>query len=147
MLLLRNQNTFSVLWFKMVNILPKKTDKMLFGCVYIPPENTWYSSDTTFHELEDELIVFSGNVRHVFLLGDFNARTSVMQCFVLPDENFINILGVDDDEQLSESIFSYQKIVELNIPLERSSEDRVRHNRYGVKMAVYLRIKILDVCM
>ena len=53
-------------------------NKILFGCVYIPPENTRYSSDNAFHELEGEMITFSRNSKHIFLLGDFNSRTSKM---------------------------------------------------------------------
>ena len=30
-------------------------------------------------------------------------------------------------------MFSYQKLVDLNVPLERASEDNTRHN-YGVKL-------------
>ena len=109
-------------------------NKILFGCVYIPPENTRYSSDNAFHELEDEMIKFSRNTKHIFLLGDFNSRTSKMLDFVIPDENLAEILNTVDDELLLENMFSYQKLVDLNVPLERVSEDNTRHNNYGVKL-------------
>jgi hypothetical protein len=32
---------------------------MLLGCVYIPPENSKYSSEEAFIEAEDELLFFS----------------------------------------------------------------------------------------
>ena len=36
--------------------------KILFGCIYIPPENSKYSSVEAFTEIEDELLVFSNNI-------------------------------------------------------------------------------------
>ena len=80
-----------------------------------------YSSDNAFHELEDEMIKFSRNTKHIFLLGDFNSRTSKM-------------LNTVDDELLLEKMFSYRKFVDLNVPLERASEYNTRHNNYGAKL-------------
>ena len=77
--------------------------------------------------------------------------------FVITDENLAEILNTVDYELLLENMFSYQKLVNLNVPLERASEDNTRHNNYGVKlmrcvnvppcssqMVDYLRMKILD---
>ena len=54
--------------------------------------------------------------------------------FVITDENLAEILNTVDYEFLMENMFSYQKLVNLNIPLERASEDNTRHNNYGVKL-------------
>ena len=75
--------------------------------------------DNAFHELEDEMIKFSRNTKHIFLLGDFNSRTSKMLDFVIPDENLAEILNTVDDELLLENMFSYRKS---------------RHNNYGAKL-------------
>ena len=77
-----NSNSEFVLWFDIVKVLPIP-NKILFGYVYIPPENTRYSSDNAFNELEDEMIKFSRNTKSIFLLGDFNSRTSKMLDFVI----------------------------------------------------------------
>ena len=45
-----NSNSEFVLWFDLVKVLPIPNN-ILFGCVYIPAENTRYSSDNAFHEL------------------------------------------------------------------------------------------------
>ena len=45
-----NSNSECVLWFDILKVLPIP-NKILFGCVYIPPENTRYSSYNAFHEL------------------------------------------------------------------------------------------------
>ena len=80
------------------------------------------------------MIKFSRNTKHIFLLGDFNSRTSKIFDFVIPDENIPEILNTVDDELLLVNMFSYQKLVNLNVPLERASEDNTRHNNYGVKL-------------
>jgi hypothetical protein len=67
------------------------------GCVYIPPEFSPYSSDEVFLQLEDELITHSNFSKNVALIGDFNSRTSIGSDFVIPDENLLEILQVDDD--------------------------------------------------
>ena len=85
-----NSNSEFVLWFDIFIVLPIP-NKILFGCVYIPPENTRYSSDNAFHELEGEMIKFSRNTKHIFLLGDFNSRTSKILDFVIPDESLAEI--------------------------------------------------------
>ena len=120
-------------------------NKILFGCACIPPDNTRYSSDNALRELEGEMIKFSPNTKHIFLLGNFNSRTSKMFDFVIPDENLAEILNTVDDELLLENMFSYQKLVNLNVPLERASEDNTRHNNYGVKLIVMCKRSVMFI--
>ena len=47
--------------------------------------------------------------------------------FVIPDENLAEILNTVDDE-LVEKKCHIKKLVDLNVPLERASEDNTRHN-------------------
>jgi hypothetical protein len=42
--------------------------------VYVPPENSKYSSEEVFNEIENEYIDFSKNIEHLLLIGDYNAR-------------------------------------------------------------------------
>ena len=79
---------------------------VLLGCVYIPPEFSPYSSDEAFLQLEDELITHSNFSKNVALIGDFNSRTSIGSDFVIPDENLLEILQVDDDIS-QENTFTY----------------------------------------
>ena len=81
------------LWFDIVKVLPIP-NKILFGCLYISPDNTRYSSDNAFNELEGKMIKFSRNTKHIFLLGDFNSRTLKMLDFVIPDDTRHNHYGV-----------------------------------------------------
>jgi hypothetical protein len=47
---------------------------MLLGCVYIPPENSKYSSEEAFIEVEEELLFFSRDHKNIALAGDFNGN-------------------------------------------------------------------------
>jgi restriction endonuclease len=63
--------------FKFVVIVPTLSIKagtidflnsdMLLGCVYIPPENSKYSSEEAFIEVEDELLFFSRDHKNIAL--------------------------------------------------------------------------------
>jgi hypothetical protein len=50
-------------------------DKTLhLGCIYIPPENSLYSSDECFNEIETELLDLLSNDCTIALIGDFNIK-------------------------------------------------------------------------
>lgn len=95
-----------VQWVEILNDISDKSKNVLLGCVYIPPEFSPYSSDEAFLQLEDELITHSNFSKNVALIGDFNSRTSIGSDFVIPDENLLEILQVDDDIG-HENIFTY----------------------------------------
>ena len=86
-----------VQWVEILNDISDKSKNVLLGCVYIPPEFSPYSSDEAFLQLEDELITHSNFSKNVALIGDFNSRTSIGSDFVIPDQNLLEILQVDDD--------------------------------------------------
>ena len=86
-----------VLWFKCQGKLLNLDESVLFGPIYIPPEYTKYSFDEAFNELEREYLNLSNTTKYVCLLGDFNARTSSDDDFIIIDEeehndisNFVN---------------------------------------------------------
>ena len=95
-----------VQWVEILNDISDKSKNVILGCVYIPPEFSPYSSDEAFLQLEDELITHSNFSKNVALIGDFNSRTSIGSDFVIPDENLLEILQVDDDIN-QENIFTY----------------------------------------
>ena len=63
------------------------------GCVYIPPENSLYSSINAFLDIENELINFIERDMKCALVGDFNAKTAVLEDFSEPDETFFECYG------------------------------------------------------
>ena len=119
-----------VQWVEILNDISDKSKNVILGCVYIPPEFSPYSSDEAFLQLEDELITHSNFSKNVALIGDFNSRTSIGTDFVIPDENLLEILQVDDDIS-QENIFAYLILEKKNIPLQRYSCDKGRVNKYG----------------
>ena len=50
---------------------------ILLGCTYIPPEFSKYSSDDSFIDLEEELLLFSQNTKNI----------AVLDAYVVIDEN------------------------------------------------------------
>ena len=47
----------------------------MIGSVYIPPENSKYSTSTLFDDIEREIVDASFKSDNIILLGDLNART------------------------------------------------------------------------
>jgi hypothetical protein len=70
----------------------------------------------SYSSVFDELITHSNFSKNVALIGDFNSRTSIRSDFVIPDENLLEILQVDDDIS-QENIFTYLILEKKNIPL------------------------------
>ena len=50
--------------------------------IYIPPENSKYSSLEAFNEIESELIQLSFGCDYFSLIGDFNAKTGETQDYI-----------------------------------------------------------------
>jgi hypothetical protein len=62
------------------------------GCVYIPPENSLYSSINAFLDIENELVNFIEKDMKCALVGDFNPKTTVLEDFsAIPPDVCLNI--------------------------------------------------------
>jgi hypothetical protein len=86
-------NSKYVFWFKVSSDLVNLDQVIIFGIVYIPPENTVYSSQDTFREIENEYNNFSINYKYISLIGDFNVRTSDEDDFFFSSETtFISVI-------------------------------------------------------
>ena len=110
-----------VLWLKILPSLTKLDGEMLFGNVYIPPENTKYSSPEAFREIERELINISHDSKYICLAGDFNSRTRSDLDYLQADENeIIDVFSIfqNDVDELSNQ----------NIPLIRGNLDTTKNN-------------------
>ena len=107
-------------WFKVSGNIFNLDENVIFGIVYVPPENTRYTSSTAFTEIEAEYLVLSRNYNYISLLGDFNGRTSNDDDFIHLDKNrhgddFIDFIN-DDLVTLDE----------LEILRKRKSMDKVK---------------------
>lgn len=113
------------------------TDKnLLLGGIYIPPENTKYASNEAFTDIENEMLVLNSKTDcNVCLVGDFNAKTKLLNDVVIPEDSLFEILDeiVDDDDLLS-YVYDYQVLVQNNIPLQRYSTDQSAPNNFGYKL-------------
>lgn len=116
-----------------VNIL---NFKILFGCIYIPPENSKFSSVEAFTEIEDELVFFSGNNnKNIALVGDFNSRTGRLSDIVELDDSLFDILDITDvAEFINENLLFCNFLKNKGIPVDRFSEDGNNVNNYGRKL-------------
>ena len=70
---------------------------ILLGCTYIPPEFSKYSSDDYVIDIEEELLLFSQITKNIAVIGDFNARTAILDDYFVIDENLNEILNIVDD--------------------------------------------------
>ncbi|VDI44432.1 Hypothetical predicted protein [Mytilus galloprovincialis] len=64
---------------------------VIFGCVYVPPENSKYSTIEAFEELENELNILTNTENcYIALVGDFNSKTGLQATFSKSDSIVIN---------------------------------------------------------
>lgn len=141
-----NSESEFVQWVEICKNISNLNERILLGCIYIPPEYTRYSSDESFIEIEDELIKFSNETKNITLIGDFNARTSTLLDYIILDENLLEILDVDDFYENNENIFSYLQLVDKNISLERYSKDIGRVNKYGTMLIELCKRSGIFIC-
>ena len=130
---LKSESEF-VQWVEISDKL-RNDPKILFGCIYIPPEGSKYSSEEAFIELEDELVSFSRKYNNVALVGDFNSRTGTLSDIVELDENLFEILNIDEvADFVNENVNVVNKFTQKGIPHQRYSEDKTNVNNYGRKL-------------
>ncbi|CAG2248801.1 unnamed protein product [Mytilus edulis] len=121
-----------VLWVKVD--IPMQLTKIMFGCIYVPPENSRYSSKDAFDEIETELITLKDQSTATALLGDFNARTGSLCDYIIPDDELSKILNYDGIDEIDRCLYDYYNLCLYNVSLQRSSEDKGRINVYGNKL-------------
>lgn len=108
-------------WFKVSGDIFNLDKDVIFGIVYVPPENTRYTSSTDFTEIEADCLVLSRNYNYISLLGDFYGLTSNNDDFIHLDKNrhgMILLIFINDD---------LVTLDELEIPRKRKSMDKVRN--------------------
>jgi hypothetical protein len=102
--------------------------------VYIPPENSKYSTIDAFTEIENEFISLLGNNSRYALVGDFNAKTSDLPDFCCPDENFLDIINLRYDEEILKYFYDHNNLVENGVSLYRYTQCTCRPNTYGKRL-------------
>ncbi|CAG2255590.1 MPC2 [Mytilus edulis] len=114
-------------WFKLSSFFSKIDEDVVFGIVYIPPENSVYHQPDTFDQVENEIRSFSQNFKYICLLGDFNGRTA-------DEPDYFEIETHEHEQDFSEFMQDNLNCLEtLNIDRKRKSMDTVK-NRSGQKL-------------
>ena len=70
---------------------------LIFGTVYLPPENSNFYNDEEFLTMENEIMSLCNNNKHVMFSGDFNARTSEMRDDTEQDDFLSDMFNFDDE--------------------------------------------------
>ena len=103
-------------------------EEFLLGSIYIPPENSQYSSIDSYTASENELISLLDNDSWYGLFGDFNAKTSDIRYFCSLDENFLEVMEINSDEDILKyflTIIIWLKIIFLHIDTLNVHVDRM----------------------
>ena len=91
---MRNTKSNHVLWLK-VNML--NNCNFILGAVYLPRESSQNYKFDTFEVINEDINTFD---LPVFLLGDFNSRTGIMNDVFNYDDYCIKMFGQFDDDEM-----------------------------------------------
>ena len=121
-----------VLWFSLSNDITQIGD-ILYGAVYVPPENSKYKVDLPYEEIQNELDSLTSKYTHQCFIGDWNSRINQnMKNYICPDFDILHENGLEDLFYEFQTDF-YLK--DTNTCLERNTQDKSSNNYgYGNKM-------------
>ena len=126
---IEKQVSENVVWLRLHNL--GLTDKdYCIGVVYIPPETSTHSNVDIFTVLSEDIFNLS-SFNHVFLCGDFNARTGMLSD--VPIDITGNDVHIDNCGMFPVTLFSNDTV----ITQQRVSQDK-QINSYGREL--------IDIC-
>ncbi|XP_063399702.1 uncharacterized protein LOC134684345 [Mytilus trossulus] len=124
-----------VLWFKLSKSILSLNSDVIFGCVYVPPENSKYSTIEAFEELENELNILTNTENsYIALVGDFNSKTGSLPNYIIPDESVVSMFDLDCDADILDYLYDYENLTRNKITLQRVSQCTCRPNKYGHRL-------------
>ena len=127
-----------ILWFKINKNLFHSYEDIIFGIVYVPPENSSYCIGDPFNEIEHELIKFSSDHENICLIGDFNSRTAEDLDFVeISDDEFSGMINIDNSIEVM--------LNELSISLHRCNMDK-KKNYFGTLLLQLCKLNNMVIC-
>ncbi len=132
---LYDDNLISILPSQFESVLLFKFSEKLFGfeviggVVYFEPEGTKYANANAFELLENQLITYCD--KPLFLVGDFNARTKLLEEFISVDRYNLDLN--DDPVSVARRAENESLLEEYGIPRERYSQDKSTNN-YGLSL-------------
>ncbi|CAG2201838.1 unnamed protein product [Mytilus edulis] len=124
-----------VQWMKVAKSIFGLQNDVIVGCIYIPPEGSKYSNLEAFDEIENELMSLKKvSDVHTALIGDFNAKTGILNDFVLADETLLDLFHLDTDNEIISYMLDDENLKSYNIPLQRVTQRSCQPNTYGYKL-------------
>ena len=109
-----------------------KTDEdVLFGAVYIPPDNSKYFRNDLHDLFYEELQKYATENKFIFLLGDFNGRTGAETDILNSDCFVFEQVDIDTADVFHDSLTSV--LISNDISLTRVSKD-LSTNRVGLNL-------------
>ncbi|CAG2216217.1 unnamed protein product [Mytilus edulis] len=127
-----------IFWFKIDKKMFHLCQDIIFGIVYIPPENSSYCIGDPFNEIEHELLMFSSDHSYICLLGDFNARTG-------EDLDFTEVTYDEFSGMFDLNDVSLNTLASSNINISRKSMDEKKNN-FGNIFLQLCRANNLFIC-
>ena len=119
-----------MLWFTVNNYLFHEL--VLFGVVYIPPENSSYSSISIFDSIENDIITLNPENNHrICSIGDFNAHTSIADYHTYVNEHICDTFSLDD---VTRQVLNKSLLEDLGITTVRHSFDKSKIDNYSSRL-------------
>ena len=91
--------------------------------VYIPPENSRFYKNEIMDDLVQEIFDMCSRFNKVYIMGDFNARTSDMVDYIASDSFLMGYFHIYNNS---------------SVPVARTTQDHGRPNNHG--------FKLIDIC-
>ena len=121
----------TVLWSEEKHKFLRSQNKVMFGFVYIPLNQSKYYDNNSFDQLERDIINFQNSGYSVVLLGDFNARTKTSIDYVETDEDLIERLGLDVNMlsiTIDKTALGLEILKRHDISISRHSKDKCKNS-------------------
>ena len=115
-----------ILWLQLSKSFFKAEDDLIFGVVYLPPTDSRFNNPDELELFEIEITTMSVLHKYMFLLGDFNARSSSEPEFIDADDFLAEHFGYDDT--LNQFYNMSSLLTQYGFEYNRSSKDTLLNN-------------------
>ena len=115
-----------ILWFSINRSLTNTEENLIFGVVYIPPENSRFLINDELMTLEMEITETCSKHKYIVLTGDFNARLSNLPDYT-PRDTFLSDL-FDFDSQTEHFFNPVSELANYSVTCDRTSKDTKTNN-------------------
>ena len=111
----------------------------------MPPEGSGYSNPDSILDLENEILPLFNLCKHLYVMGDFNARTGTVAEFADFDLSHANADYYGIDDSTINFINNAHELCTNSIPLLRKSQDKTKNN-FGFKLIHLCKNNNLYIC-